>query len=129
MIIGVQNHGDFIKTAVDLIRLLDRIDSQWCGAIVDTGYFKAPNPYAEIAQAAPFAVNWQIKQSPYGVEKKAEAPTDMKRLLKIVRTSGYRGYLPIETLAPRNGGSGYDPYKAVPRLLAQLRQAIAETAQ
>ena len=41
MIIGVQNHGDFIKTADDLISLLKRIDSPWCGAIVDTGYFKA----------------------------------------------------------------------------------------
>jgi len=128
VIIGVQNHGDFIKTAADQLSLLNRIDSPWCGAIVDTGYYKADDVYAEMAKAAPFAVNWQIKQSPYGVEKEAEAPTDLKRLLKIVRASGYRGYLPIETLSPRSGGSGYDPYKVVPKFLAELRQAIAETA-
>jgi sugar phosphate isomerase/epimerase len=127
IIIGVQNHGDFLKTADDLIALLKRVDSPWCGAIVDTGYFKTPDPYADMAQAAPYAVNWQIKQSPLGVEKQAEAPTDLKKLLGIIRASNYRGYLPIETLSPRGGGD-YDPYKVVPKFLAQLRQAIAETA-
>ena len=127
VIIGVQNHGDFIKTADDLISLLKRIDSPWCGAIVDTGYFKAADPYAEIAKAAPYAVNWQIKQSPLGVEKEAEAPTDLKRLMRIVRDSGYRGYLPIETLSPRGGGN-YDPFTVVPRFLAEVRAALAATA-
>lgn len=127
VIIGVQNHGDFLKTADDLIALVKRVDSPWCGAIVDTGYFKATDPYAEMAKAAPFAVNWQIKQSPFGVEKEAEAPTDLNKLLKIIRASGYRGYLPIETLS-RRGGGDYDPYKVVPKFLAELRQAIAQTA-
>ncbi|MBI5766487.1 MAG: sugar phosphate isomerase/epimerase [Verrucomicrobia bacterium] len=127
VIIGVQNHGDFIKTAADLISLIKRVDSPACGAIVDTGYFRAPDVYAEMAKAAPYAVNWQVKQSPFGVEKEAEAPTDLKRLLRIVRASGYRGYLPIETLSPRGGGN-YDPFTVVPKFLAELRQAIAETA-
>ncbi len=129
VIIGIQNHGDFIKTAADLISLIKRVDTPWCGAIVDTGYFKAADPYAEIAQAAPYAVNWQIKQSPLGVEKEDEVPTDLKRLLKIVRASGYRGYLPIETLSPRGGtGPAYDPFTVVPKFLAEVRQALAETA-
>jgi len=128
VIIGVQNHGDFLKTADNLISLLNRIDSPWCGAIVDTGYFKAADPYAEMAKAAPYAVNWQIKQSPLGVESEEASPTDLKRLLRVVRDSGYRGYLPIETLSPRGGGGNYDPYKVVPQFLAQLRQAIAQTA-
>jgi sugar phosphate isomerase/epimerase len=128
VIIGIQNHGDFIKTAADLISLLKRVDSPWCGAIVDTGYFKADDPYVEIEQAAPYAVNWQIKQSPLGVEKEAEVPTDLKRLLKIVRASGYRGYLPIETLSPRGGdGPAYDPFTVVPKFLAEVREALAAT--
>jgi len=127
VIIGVQNHGDFLKTAADLISLLKRIDSPWCGAIVDTGYFKAADPYAEMAQAAPYAVSWQIKQSPLGVAAEDANPTDLRKLLRIIRGSGYRGYLPIETLSPRGGGN-YDPYKIVPVFLKQLRQAIAETA-
>lgn len=128
VIIGVQNHGDFLKTAGDLTGLLKRIDSPWCGAVVDTGYFKAADPYAEMAKAAPFAVNWQIKQSPLGVEAEAASPTDLKKLLGIIRASGYRGYLPIETLSAR-GDAGYDPYKVVPAFLKELRDAITATAQ
>lgn len=127
VIIGVQNHGDFLKTADHVISLLQRIDSPWCGAIVDTGYFRVADPYAEMTKAAPYAVSWQIKQSPLGVEAEADSPTDLKRLLRIVRASGYRGYLPIETLSPRGGGS-YDPYQVVPAFLKQLREAIAATA-
>ncbi len=128
VIIGVQNHGDFIKTADDQLSLIRRIDSPWCGAIVDTGYYKAEDPYAEMTKAAPYAVNWQIKQSPLGVEKEAEAPTDMNKLLRIVRASGYCGYLPIETLSPRANAGTYDPYVVVPKFLAELRAAIAATA-
>ena len=126
VIIGVQNHGDFLKTADDSINLLKRIDSPWCGAIVDTGYFRADDPYAEMAKAAPYAVNWQIKQSPLGVEAEDASPTDLRRLLRVVRESGYRGYLPIETLSPR-AGRDYDPYKVVPKFLKEVREAIAAT--
>ncbi len=125
VIIGVQNHGDFLQTADQLIRLIRRVDSPWCGAIVDTGFFRAPDPYAEMAKAAPYAVNWQVKQSPLGIEKVAEAPMDLRRLVRIIRESGYRGYIPIETLSPRGSGQTYDPYKAVPTFLAELRAALA----
>jgi hypothetical protein len=50
----------------------------------------------------------------------------MIRLLKIVRKSGYSGYLPIETLSPQ--GKPYDPFTVVPAFLAQLREAIVQTA-
>ena len=59
------------------------------------------------------AVNWQVKQSPLGEE--SEVPTDLVKLLKIIRESGYCGYLPIETLSPR--GKAYDPYTVVPAFL------------
>jgi sugar phosphate isomerase/epimerase len=128
VMIGVQNHGDFIKTADQQIALIKRIDSPWCGAIVDTGYYKAADTYAEMAKAAPYAVNWQVKQGTEGVENEASSPTDLIRLLKIVRASGYRGYLPIEILSSRGGTAPKDPFKVVPEFLAELRQAIATTA-
>lgn len=128
VIIGVQNHGDFIRTADDQISLLRRIDSPWCGAIVDTGYYRAADNYAEMAKAAPYAVNWQVKQGTEGVEKEAAAPTDLNRLLKIVRASGYRGYLPIEILSSRGGTPAKDPFKVVPEFLAAVREAIVATA-
>ena len=58
--------------------------------------------------------------------EESEVPTDLPKLLRIVRSSGYTGYLPIETLSPR--GQPYDPYAVVPAFLKQLRDAIAQTA-
>lgn len=122
--IGVQNHGDFLRTGKDLLALVKAVGSEWCGPIVDTGYFRTDDPYADIALAAPHAINWQIKQSPFGEE--SGVPTDLVRLMTIIRKSGYRGYLPVEALAPR--GKPYDPFKAVPEFLKQVREAMARTA-
>jgi sugar phosphate isomerase/epimerase len=120
VIIGVQNHGDFVQTGDQVLELIQGVDSDWCGAIVDTGYFnKTPDPYAEMVKVAPYAVNWQVKQSPFGEE--SDVPLDLVRLLQIVRASGFCGYLPIETL-------GSDPYTAVPEMVKKLRDAIAQTA-
>lgn len=124
VIVGVQNHGDFLKTGDHLLKLLGLVDSEWCGAIVDTGYFKSKDPYEDMARVAPYAVNWQVKQSPFGAE--SDVPLDLKKFIRIVRSSGYRGYLPIETLSAK--GKDYDPFKVVPRFLDELRQAIAETS-
>jgi sugar phosphate isomerase/epimerase len=122
--IGVQNHGDFLQTGAQLLELVKVVGSDFCGPIVDTGYFKTPDPYVDIELVAPHSVNWQIKQSVFGED--SEIPSDLIRLLKIVRKSGYSGYLPIETLSP--AGKPYDPLTVVPQFLAQLRDAIARSA-
>jgi sugar phosphate isomerase/epimerase len=124
VIIGVQNHGDFLKTGEDLLKLVNLVDSEWCGAIVDTGYFKSKDPYEDIARTAPYAVNWQVKQSPYGAA--SDVPLDLKKFVRIVRSAGYRGYLPVETLSVP--GKEYDPFQVAPKFVAELRQAIAQTA-
>jgi sugar phosphate isomerase/epimerase len=124
VIIGVQNHGDFLKTSDDHLSLIKRVDSEWCGAIVDTGYYKSDDPYADMARVAPYAVNWQIKESPFGVE--SEVRTDLKKLLTIIRMAGYRGYLPIETLSAP--GRDYDAFRIVPKFISELREAIDATA-
>jgi sugar phosphate isomerase/epimerase len=122
--IGVQNHGDFLKTGDQLMALIGAVGSDWCRPIVDTGYFKTPDPYADMAVVAPKAINWQIKQSPFGEE--SEVPTDLIKLLHIIRKSGYSGYLPIETLSPK--GKPYDPFTVVPAFQQKLIAAIKQTA-
>jgi hypothetical protein len=75
-------------------------------------------------KAAPYAVNWQIKQSAFGAD--SDVPIDMIRLLKIIRKSGYRGFIPVETLS--TPGKDYDPFKVVPQYIQIIRDAIAKTA-
>lgn len=124
VIIGVQNHGDFLKTGEEHLSLVQRVNSEWCGPIVDTGYYKTDDPYADMARVAPYAVNWQIKESPFGAGNAVR--TDLNKLLTIVRMAGYRGYLPVESLSA--SAQEYDPFEIVPRFLAELREAMAATA-
>jgi len=116
VIVAIQNHNDFIKTAADALKMLKLIDSEWSGLILDTGSFRAADPYAEIASAAPYAVNWQIKENVFVGEEQVKV--DLPKLVKIIRASGYRGYLPIETL-----GAG-DPKVKVPAFLDEVRKAL-----
>jgi sugar phosphate isomerase/epimerase len=122
VIIGIQNHGDFLKTGAQTVKLVKMVDSEWFGVIVDTGYFLTGDPYKEIAMVAPYAVNWQIKTHIGG--KGATTKSDIKRIVQIVKESGYRGYLPIETLPVP--GEDYDPRARVRQCLQELREAMKE---
>ena len=115
VVVAIQNHNDFIKTADQAIEIIKRVNSDWFGLILDIGSFRT-DPYNEIAQTIPYAVNWQLKETVFvnGIEQK----TDLNRLMKIISESGYRGYLPIETL-----GEG-DPKVKVPRFLKEVREAL-----
>ncbi len=124
VIVAVQNHGDFINTGAEHLSLLKRVDHEWCAALVDTGKYLTPEPYTDIAVMAPYAVNWQIKET---MRSEVDSPkVDLKKLVTIIRQSGYRGYIPIETLSMRR--KNYDPYAEVTRLLTDLRAALAATA-
>lgn len=120
--VGIQNHGDMLQTAEQCIYVLKGVDSKWVGLIVDTGNFKTSDPYKHIVEVVPYAVNWQIKESVFGLG--SEVPTDYKRLIKIIKDGGYKGYLPIETLLVR--GKPYDPFTAAPQMISELSNAIHE---
>lgn len=121
VIIGVQNHGDMLKSADECLKVIKAVDSEWCGLIVDTGNMLTDDPYADIARAAPYAVNWQVKESLRGTDR-AHAP-DLPRLYRIIRESGYRGYVPIETLVFKD--TPYDPFKVVPAFTDRVKAAMA----
>ncbi len=121
VIVAVQNHGDFISTGAEHLSLLNRTDHAWCGPLVDTGKYLTENPYEDIALMAPYAVNWQIKET-MGSSLKSPR-TDFLRLVKIIKNAGYRGYVPIETLAM--GRKDYDPLAEVVHVLNAMREAQA----
>ena len=45
------------------------------------------------------------------------------KLMRVIHEGGYRGYVPIETLAM--GRRNYDPATEVTKVLAEVREAIA----
>jgi sugar phosphate isomerase/epimerase len=120
VLVGIQNHGDYLKTAEQVLQIVKMVDSEWFGVIVDTGNFQQGDPYEEIAKVVPYAVNFQVKESPYG--SASSVRMDVKKLVKVLRAGGYRGYLPIETLVGPN--QQYNPLANVPKFLKEVREAI-----
>ena len=118
VIVGLQNHNDFLKTADETIRVVEAVNSDWFGVILDVGSLRQSDPYAEIEKLVPYAVTWQLKENVwYGAK---EVPTDVGRIKAIIDRTGYRGFLPIETLGPG------DPRVKVARFLEQVRRVFGQ---
>ena len=116
VVIGLQNHNDFIQTAHQVIDIIRQIDSEWLGLILDTGSYRVLNPYEEISTSLNYTVNWQIKEKIF--VNGAEIDTDIEKIVGMIKASPYHGYLPIETL-----GQG-DPKTKIRAMLAKLQNAI-----
>ena len=116
VIVGLQQHNDFLKTAEETIRVIQAVDSEWFASILDIGSLRSGDPYAEIEKLVPYAVSWQIKEE-VGRNGKPE-PTDLARIKAIIDAHGYRGYVPFEALGPG------DARPRVTAFLAKIRAAF-----
>ena len=116
VIIGLQNHNDFIQTADQIISMVESINSPWFGIILDIGSYRINEPFGEIEKSIKHAVNWQVKEKMF--INGTEVDTDLEKLVNIIKASGYRGYLPIETL-----GDG-DPKTKVKALFEKMQKAL-----
>lgn len=116
VMLAIQNHNGFLKTAEDVDRLLGMVGSDWLGQNLDIGSYRVHPPYEEIQKNIHHAITWQIKENVWidGIE----TPTDFTRLFGIIKAAGYRGYLPLETLGPG------DPFEKIPTLLNRVRKAL-----
>lgn len=117
VIVGLQHHDDFLKTADETIQVVEKVNSDWFSVILDVGSLRQGDPYAEIEKLLPYASNWQIKEHVWYGDKKT--PIDLPRIKTIIDKVGYRGFTPIEAL-----GEG-DPAAIVTTFLNQVRKAFA----
>ena len=117
VIVGLQHHDDFLKTADETIRVVKLVNSDWFSVILDVGSLRQGDPYAEIERLLPYASNWQIKEHVWYGTKKLEI--DLPRVRAIIDRVGYRGFTPIEAL-----GEG-DPAEVVTAFLMKVRKAFS----
>jgi sugar phosphate isomerase/epimerase len=113
VVVAIQPHWDFLKTADETIRVVNAVNSGWFGVILDVGSLRRGDPYREIEKVVPYAVSWQIKESVWYDDK--ETPIDLPKIKAIIDRVGYRGFLPFEAL-----GSG-DQRVKVTQFLAKVR--------
>jgi sugar phosphate isomerase/epimerase len=114
--LALENHGGITDTPEHLLDLVKPVRSQWLGVNIDTGNFRTPDPYADIAKIAPYGVVSQVKTEVSPGGKKQEA--DLGRVVKILKEANFHGYVALEYEASE------DPKVAVPRHIKELRKLI-----
>ena len=121
IMLGLENHGGIVSEPADLLKIIRGVKSPWLGVNLDTGNYFTEDPYGDMTQLAPYAVNVQIKPE-IGRRRDGRVqkePADLPRVVKIIRDANYQGYLALEY------ESAEDPWTAVPRLLKQLAGLFA----
>lgn len=116
VVVALQNHEDFVRTADQVIGIIKAVNSDWFGSILDVGSLRRFDVYREIEKLLPYAVSWLIKENVWYGEK--AVPIDLRRIKTIIDSGGYRGYLPILTL-----GEG-DPAQKVMKLAGEMRKVF-----
>jgi sugar phosphate isomerase/epimerase len=115
--LALENHGGPTATAEGLLKFVRDVNSPWFGVNLDSGNFRADDPYAELAKIAPYSLNVQIKVDISVGGKRG--PADFKRLSKIMRDANYRGYIVLEYEESGN------PREECPKYMDQIRAAFA----
>jgi sugar phosphate isomerase/epimerase len=116
VMLALENHGGITDTPEHLLDLVKPVKSPALGVNIDTGNFRTPDPYADIAKIAPYGVVSQVKTevSPGGKTEEA----DLARVVKILKEANFHGYVALEYEAKE------DPKVAVPRYVKELRKLI-----
>jgi sugar phosphate isomerase/epimerase len=121
VMLALENHGGGVTTTADeLLRIVRAVKGPNFGVNLDTGNFHGTDPYAELAQVAPYAINVQVKTE---IRRKGRSkePADLARVISILREAHYSGYVVLEYNAPE------DAEIAVPRYAKELRALCAQT--
>jgi sugar phosphate isomerase/epimerase len=114
--LALENHGGIVESPEQMLAVVQAVKHEWFGVNWDTGNFHTPDPYADLARLAPYAVTVQIKSEVH--PSKRTEPADLKRLTDLLRAADYRGYIALEYEAPE------DPKTAVPRVMEELKKLM-----
>ncbi|MFC2109971.1 sugar phosphate isomerase/epimerase family protein [Bacteroidota bacterium] len=97
VIVGLQNHDEFLFTSEEVIDILKRVNSNWFGLILDCGSLPSSDPYKEIEKLAPYANYFFVKEH---VKQKdsTKVSADLQHIAKIIQSSNFRGYVSFESL-------------------------------
>jgi sugar phosphate isomerase/epimerase len=115
--LALENHGGITASIDQMLALVKAVDAPNFGVNLDTGNFHTPDPYADIARLAPYAINVQVKTE-LSPEGKPKEEADLARVVGILRETRYSGYVVLEYEAAE------DPMSAVPRHIKRLRALI-----
>ena len=116
--LGLENHHGLVAEPDGLLAIVRAVRSPWLGVNLDTGNFQTDDPYRDLAAVAPYAVNVQLKVGVLRRGAKAEEPTDLERVVKILHEANYQGYVALEY-------QNSQPWEEVPLWLARMKAVFA----
>ena len=112
--LALENHGGITATPQQLLAIVKRVkDSPWFGINYDSGNFRTDDPYGDLEQIAPYAINAQIKVSVTAKGQKQHA--DLPRMVNILKAANYRGYVVLEYEEAK-------PREEIPEYIKQMRE-------
>jgi sugar phosphate isomerase/epimerase len=113
--LGLENHGGIVALPDNLVAMVKGAQSPWAGINLDSGNFHTADPYADLAKIAPYAVNVQLKMEIKRAGAKDAEPSDVQRLIQILRDANYQGWFTLEYEKKE------DPFVEVPKIIEMLK--------
>lgn len=114
--LALENHGGITATPQQILGIVKAIKAPRgnFGVNLDTGNFHGADPYAELVELAPYAINVQMKSEiqPNGGKK---VPADLARMVGILREARYSGYVVLEYEASEG------PFETIPGIIKEMR--------
>ena len=115
--LGLENHWGLGRTAEGVLRVIEKIDSPWLQATLDTGNF-LEDQYQQYAALAPKAVFVQAKTY-FGGGTWYTLDIDYDKVAQTLRDVNYTGYISLEF----EGQEAHET--AIPKSLELLRNAFS----
>jgi L-ribulose-5-phosphate 3-epimerase len=124
----VENHGGLSSNGSWLASVMRAVDNPNCGTLPDFGNFRVAGPkiqydrYQGVADLMPFAKGVSAKSHEFD-DQGNEISTDYRKMMEIVLSFGYRGYVGIEYEGSKH--SEADGIQLTKKLLETVRAELA----
>lgn len=124
----VENHGGLSSNGSWLASVMRKVDHPNCGTLPDFGNFRVAGPkiqydrYQGVADLMPFAKGVSAKSHEFD-DQGNEISTDYRKMMEIVLSFGYRGYVGIEYEGSKH--SEAEGIQLTKKLLETVRAELA----
>lgn len=123
----VENHGSFSSNGKLLAEVIKEVNNKRCGTLPDFGNFKISETesydrYQGVKELLPFAKGVSAKTFDFDAQGN-ETTIDYVKMLKLVKASGYRGYIGIEYEGDRMPEE--EGIRATKKLLEKVRAELS----
>ncbi len=115
LVVEPHNHGGFLSTSRQTLRLIKELDTPWVRINLDIGNYREADPYAGIAASLPYAPHVVAKIHHLNAAEE-ETEFDYDRIFAMLKRQRYHGFVTLEYEGTA------DELQTVPKAVAMLRR-------